>query len=81
MLIKSRNFSPTKCEGTCENGGLGWAPGYEKKFEGMGIDPERYGKNFERMMGNCDKCRQFDKSVTRADGSHCKQGKGVPCLR
>ncbi len=37
MLIKSRNFSlnKDKQEGTFDQGdGLGWAPGYEKKFEG-----------------------------------------------
>ena len=34
MLIKSRNFSPTKCENTFEGDGFGWAPGQEKKFEG-----------------------------------------------
>ena len=34
MLIKSRNFSPTKCEKTFEKDGFGWAPGQEKKFKG-----------------------------------------------
>lgn len=79
MLIKSRNFSPTKCEDTCENGGLGWAPGYEKKFEGMDIKKERYDKMFNRLKMLCDKCKLFDKTVDRADGSHCKLGKGVKC--
>lgn len=35
--IKTRNFSlnKDKMEGTFDKGdGLGWAPGYEKKFEG-----------------------------------------------
>lgn len=34
MLIKSRNFSPTKCESTFEKDGFGWAPGQEKLFKG-----------------------------------------------
>ena len=34
MLIKSRNFSPTKCENTFEKDNFGWAPGQEKKFKG-----------------------------------------------
>jgi len=79
MLIKSRNFSPTKCEGTYDHGGLGWAPGYEKRFEGTEVDKTRYDKNYARMMGQCDTCPEFDKTATKADGSHCKLGKGVPC--
>lgn len=61
-----------------EGGGVGWNPDYVKTFEGTGIDPERYGKNFERMMGTCAKCEHFDKTVDRADGSHCKLAK---CIR
>ena len=79
MLIKSRNFSPTKCENTFEKDGFGLAPGYEKRFEGTEVDKTRYDKNYSRMMGLCDNCPEFDKSVPRADGSHCKMGKGVPC--
>lgn len=64
-----------------EGGGVGWAPEYVKKFEGTGIDPERYGKNFSRLQGVCRKCEQFDKTVDKVDGSHCKRGKGVKCLK
>ncbi|HDZ38206.1 MAG TPA: hypothetical protein ENH62_07970 [Marinobacter sp.] len=70
--IKTRNFSPTKTEKTFEQDGLGWAPGYEKKFEGVDIKKERYDKNYSRMVGTCDKCEHFDKTVDKADGSHCK---------
>ena len=55
MLIKSRNFSPTKCENTFEKDGFGWAPGQEKRFEGVGINSVRYGKNFSMMKGVCKK--------------------------
>ncbi len=81
MLTKSRNFSPTKCESTYEKDGFGWAPGYEKKFEGAILDPERYEKNYARMQGLCRKCFQFDSAVDKADGSHCLLGKGKKCLK
>jgi len=65
-----------------QGGGVGWAPGYVKTFEGTEQrDNERYGKNFSRMKGVCRKCEQFDKTVDKADGSHCKLGKGVKCTK
>ncbi len=64
-----------------EGGGVGWHPDYVKKFEGTGIDPERYGKNYERMAGTCKKCEHFDKANDKTDGSHCKLGKGVKCQK
>ena len=73
MLIKTRNFSldKDKMEGTFDKGdGLGWAPGYEKKFEGTVVNKIRYGKNFSRMKGFCLKCDKFTgkKGTT---GEHC----------
>ena len=70
MLIKSRNFSPTKCEDTFEKDGFGWAPGSEKKFEGVGINKVRYGKNFSRMKGICRKCSKFT-GKKGTNGEHC----------
>ena len=72
MLIKTRNFSLSKekMEGTFDKGdGLGWAPGYEKKFEGVGINKIKYGKNYSKMKGVCKKCDKFtDKTGV---GEHC----------
>ena len=70
MLIKSRNFSPTKCENTFEKDGFGWAPGQEKKFEGTVINRVRYGKNFSFMKGFCNKCDRFTGKEGTA-GQHC----------
>ena len=69
MLIKTRNFSPTKCENTFEKDGFGWAPGQEKRFKGR-LNSIRYGKNFARMQGGCRKCDKFTgkKGTT---GEHC----------
>ncbi len=64
-----------------EGGGIGWAPDYVMKFVGTDRDNERYGKNFSRMKGICRKCKQFDKTIDKADGSHCKLGKGVKCQK
>jgi len=70
ISIRSRNFTPNKCEGTWEKDGFGWAPGSEKKQEGVGINTIRYGKNFSRMKGYCLKCDKFtDKKGTA--GEHC----------
>lgn len=70
MLIKSRNFSPNKCEKTFEEDGFGWAPGQEKKFEGSHKNSARYGKNYQLMKGICGKCDKFtDKEGTA--GEHC----------
>ena len=80
--IKTRNFSATKCEKTFDGpDGLGFAPGYEKRFEGTDIDKQRFDKNYCRMKGICKRCEQFDKTADKADGSHCKLGKGVKCLK
>ena len=65
-----------------EGGGVGWAPDYVKKFEGTEQrDNERYEKNFCRMFGTCGGCEQFDRMVDKADGSHCKLGKGAKCVK
>lgn len=65
-----------------EGGGVGWAPEYVKTFEGQGQrDNERYGKNYSRMCQECRKCEHYDKDNDKADGSHCKLGKGVKCLK
>lgn len=48
--IKSRNFSPTKCEDTFEESGFGWAPGQEKKFNG-----KRTPKAIRNFNDNYDK--------------------------
>ncbi len=64
-----------------EGGGVGWNPDYVKKFKGTGQkDQKRYGKNFSRMKGICRKCGHFDKTIDKADGSHCKLGQGVGCV-
>ena len=49
--IKTRNFSPTKTEKTFEQDGLGWAPGYEKKFEGMATPAsiKKYRDNYDKI--------------------------------
>lgn len=54
MLIKSRNFSPTKCENTFEKDGFGWAPGQEKSFKGRGTNRNsaQYGKNYDKINWN-----------------------------
>lgn len=51
MLIKSRNFSPTKCEATFEKDGFGWAPGQEKKFEGKRtpVAVKNYRKGYDNI--------------------------------
>lgn len=82
MLIKSRNFSPTKCENTFERDGYGWAPGQEKKFEGRGIDTNspRYGKNYSRMTGLCAKCDKFT-DIDKATGEHCSLPANERCQK
>ncbi len=70
MLIKSRNFSPTKCENTFEKDGFGWAPGQEKKFEGVVVNRKNYGKNYNRGTGVCEKCDKF-KGKKSAVSEHC----------
>ncbi len=71
--IKSRNFSPTKTENTFEKSGFGWAPGQEKKFEGMGINQARYAKNYQNAAGICKTCLNVDKSkLNTCTGEHCK---------
>ncbi len=70
MLIKSRNFSPTKCEDTFEKSGFGWAPGQEKHFEGTQSTSARYTKNYSQMTGDCVKCDKY-KGEPSTDGSHC----------
>lgn len=73
MLIKTRNFSleKEKMEGTFDKGdGLGWAPGYEKKFEGTQSNSARYTKNYSQMQGVCKKCDKH-KGKPSTNGSHC----------
>lgn len=82
MLIKSRNFSPTKCENTFEKDGFGWAPGQEKKFEGVGIkvNSPRYGKNYSRAFGICSGCDKFTgKEGTK--GEHCSLPANERCQK
>ena len=79
--IKTRNFSANKCElNWDQGGGLGWAPGSEKKFkEGVEQrDKVRFDKNHSLMQGLCDKCDMFKGTAPKADGSHCK---GERCLK
>ena len=69
--IKTRNFSPNKTERTFDKAGFGWAPGYEKKFEGTGINRIRYGKNYSQMKRVCKKCDKFTGKEGTA-GEHCR---------
>ena len=74
MLIKSRNFSPTKCENTCEKDGFGWAPGQEKTFKGRDINSVRYGNNYSLMSGSCRNCDKLSKDGLPSrgtNGEHC----------
>lgn len=80
MLIKSRNFSPTKCEDTCEKDGFGWAPGEEKKFEGTHTNSPRYGKNYQLMKGICRKCDKFTGKKGTA-GEHCSLPANEHCQK
>ena len=78
MLIKSRNFSPKKCEGTFEKDGFGWAPGQEKKFEGMGINKIKFGKGYSLAFGDCQECSKFTGKVKVA-GQHCSLPENEHC--
>ena len=79
MLIKSRNFSPTKTEGTYEKDGFGWAPGQEKKFEGMGINKIKFGKGYSLAFGECQKgCSKFT-GKTKVAGQHCSLPENEHC--
>jgi hypothetical protein len=80
MLIKSRNFSPTKTENTFEKDGFGWAPGQEKKFEGTHRNSPRYGKNYSRIFGTCRGCDKYTfKSGTA--GEHCSLPANEHCQK
>ena len=91
MLIKTRNFSlnKDKMEGTFDKGdGLGWAPGYEKKFEGVGrgrpertLGRARYTKGHSRMKGDCLKCDKFNPKAKGATGQHCKLPEMMECQK
>jgi len=79
ITIKSRNFSPTKTENTWEKDGVGWAPGSEKKFDGVVSNSIRYGKNFSFMKGTCKKCEnKTDKKGT--NGEHCALPRNEGCI-
>jgi len=80
MLIKSRNFSPTKCENTFEKDGFGWAPGQEKRFEGVAINAIRYGKNFSQGMGTCRKCDKFT-GKKGTNGENCSLPANEHCQK
>lgn len=80
MLIKSRNFSPTKCENTFEKDGFGWAPGREKKFKGSILNRVRYGKNYNRAMGICEGCDKF-KGKKAAVSKHCSLPANEHCQK
>ena len=78
--IKTRNFSPNKTElDFNQGGGLGWAPGQEKKFEGVGIDNIRYGKNYSRMDGTCLRCGKYKGNIGTA-GEHCSLPANESCI-
>jgi hypothetical protein len=64
-----------------EGNGVGWHPDYVKKFRGTDRDKTRYDKMWSRLKMLCNKCKQFDKTVDKADGSHCRLGKGVKCTK
>ncbi len=78
--IKSRNFSPTKCENTFEKDGFGWAPGQEKKFEGTERNTVRFEKNYQRMKGICAKCDKFTGKKGTA-GEHCSLPMNEGCQK
>ena len=78
--IKSRNFSPTKCENTWEKDGFGWAPGQEKKFEGQVVNRIRYGKNYQQAVGICNKCDKFT-GKTGTNGEHCSLPANEHCQK
>ncbi len=70
IAIKTRNFSPNKTELTYEQSGFGWAPGQEKRFEGMGVNRIKYGKNYNRGKDVCVGCDKF-KGTNSAVSEHC----------
>lgn len=80
MLIKSRNFSPTKCENTFEKDGFGWAPGQEKKFKGRGENKIKYSKNFSRGLGTCLQCDKFTGKKAKV-GEHCSLPDNEHCQK
>ena len=78
--IKTRNFTANKTERNfVEGGGLGWAPGQERKFEGTGINTIRYGKNHSKIFGTCKKCKQFTEKKGTA-GEHCSLPRDKACI-
>ena len=91
MLIKTRNFSldKNKMEGTFDKGdGLGWAPGYEKKFEGVGrpgseraLGRTRYSKGYSLMVGDCLKCDKLKPNAKGSAGKHCKLPETMECQK
>ncbi|KKL15521.1 hypothetical protein LCGC14_2504740 [marine sediment metagenome] len=76
--IKSRNFSPTKCEDTFEKSGFGWAPGQEKNFKGMRINKIKLGKGVSLAFGDCKLCSKFTGKVKIA-GQHCNLPENEHC--
>lgn len=78
MLIKSRNFSPTKCEGTFEKTGFGWAPGQEKRFIAK-FDRKRFGKGHSLAFGTCKGCARYTGS--KRIGEHCNLPADIHCER
>ena len=79
MLIKSRNFSPTKCENTFEKDGFGWAPGQEKRYK-CRVNKIRYNKNFSRGQGTCLKCDKFKGKKAKV-GEHCSLPANEHCQK
>lgn len=78
MLIKSRNFSPTKTENTFEESGFGWAPGQEKKFKGIRINKIKYGKGISLAFGDCKTCSKFT-GIKKVSGQHCSLPENEHC--
>ena len=82
--IKVRNFSlnKDKMEGTFDKraDGLGWGPGYEKKFEGVERNSIRYGKNYQKMAGICLKCDKCTGKKGTA-GEHCSLPGNEACQK
>lgn len=70
-MMKVRNFRPKPAQSFDKSpDGLGFAPEYMGKREGIGINKIRYGKNFSQGTGVCKKCDKFT-GETGTNGEHC----------
>ncbi len=75
----NKYFNTSKCETTFDKDGFGFAPGYEKKFEGVEVDRIRLDKNLARFHGLCKNC---DKHTGKkgTNGEHCDQPVNESCI-